>query len=242
MNPDTQRILNEGSTQAAGTFAIVLGALLAGGMLAWTWRSPEAILASLAFSLLALVTVLPLSLANILPKHSRSRWRGGLGVLLCCAIWLGPTGILKIKGHHLDLYVTGIVKQTGADTPVSDAKVIATVWVRGVYEAYPVRYGTTTDKDGAFVISETVTDEGKRLIVRREIDLEASTPDNQYAMLYKVRNGEYVLQAADLQDWQRDKAYYQYPTFTGFVSSRRGIKWSKEGDRDRDAPRFTPSK
>jgi hypothetical protein len=236
MNPDRQRILDQGSAQAAGTFAIVLGVFLAGGILAWTWRYPEALLASLAFSVLALVTVLPLSVANLLPKYSRSRWRGCLGVVLCCTIWFGPTWILTIKGRHLNLHVTGIVTRAGSNVSVPNAKVIATAWVRGVIQAYPVRYGTTTDEDGFFTISVTVTDEGKRLIVKREIDLEASAPDNQYAMLHKVRNGEHILEVSALQDWQKGKPYYLHETFTGFVSSRREIQWETEGDRDMDAP------
>ena len=106
------------------------------------------------------------------------------------------------------LNVTGHVEDSATGARIPNAKVIATAWDYGIWDASPHKYGITTDSNGQF----TITAHMNFWIAR--IDVYASSPDNRYDQIMKLK-GYAPLSVRDLTYWQTNSTAYLYDSFSG---------------------------
>lgn len=116
------------------------------------------------------------------------------------------------------LHVTGHVEDSKTGARIHNAKVIATAWDYGVWDASPHKYGTLTDSNGQF----TITAPMDFWIAR--IDVYASSPDNRYDQIMKLK-GYAPLAVRDLTYWQTNSTAFHYDSFSGsWVGNTTWIK------------------
>lgn len=106
------------------------------------------------------------------------------------------------------MHVTGHVEDARTGERIHNAKVIATAWDYGVWDASPHKYGTLADSNGQFTITAT-TD----FWIAR-VDICASSPNNRYDAITKLK-GYAPLAVRELAYWQTNITDYSYESFSG---------------------------
>lgn len=138
-------------------------------------------------------------------------------ILIACGMFLagcGGTRYASISGQIID-------DTTGQ--PVAKAKIIVTLWSKGMLNSVPFHSGAISDENGQFSVDLTAP------FSIREINIEAASPANKYGVLAIKGDGNYVVRVKDLADWQKEsRGIYLYESFSGMWSKGRDVVFPKE--------------